>query len=468
MKDKVSLQTKLSLLATALLSFCGVLVETSMNVTFPELSQLFNVSLGSIQWITTGYLLTVTIIMGTTAFAFKKFPIKNIFILAISAFLIGDILAIIAPSFVVLLIARIIQAVATGLAMPMMYQVVFTQIPESKIGLYAGITAMVISLAPALGPTYGGILSSLLSWQYIYILVLPLIVISFFIGIKVIDIQPRGNAKRFDYPSLILLALALITLVWSTSQFGISGSSNLVKYGSIIIGLIFLFGFIKLNNHGESEVLNVKILKKPEVALNAINYFILMFINIGISFVIPIYAESVLGLSPMIAGLVLLPGSLIGGVMAPVAGMIYDRYGAFVPITTGLVIVIIGTSLFAHLQDFYTAFLMLVFFAIVRFGFNLAFSNTISNATANVDKKNTSDVNSIFNMIQQFAGSIGTSILAAIIAFHQNQVIEGVSKVAKTYAGGHVDYLLLSIIATIALIIAIINWNLQRKNKIKA
>lgn len=229
-----------------------------------------------------------------------------------------------------------------------------------------------------------------------------------------------------------------------------------------------MFIFIQLNNHGESEVLNIKILKKPTVALNAVNYFILMFINIGISFVIPIYAESVLGLSPLIAGLILLPGSLIGGILAPIAGMIYDRYGAFIPITAGLVIVIIGTSLFAHLQDFYTAFLMLIFFTIVRFGFNLAFSNTISNATANVEQKNTSDVNSIFNMIQQFAGSIGTSILAAIIAFHQNQVISGVNKAAKTYAGGHVDYLLLSIIATIALIIALINWRLQKNKAINA
>lgn len=106
----MTLKNKLAILATALLSFCGVLLETSMNVTFPELSKIFSVSLDKVQWITTGYLLVVTITMSTTAFLLKKYPIKNLFLLATTFFIIGDFLSMIAPNFNLLLLGRLIQA----------------------------------------------------------------------------------------------------------------------------------------------------------------------------------------------------------------------------------------------------------------------------------------------------------------------------------------------------------------------
>ncbi|GAY73585.1 permease of the major facilitator superfamily [Lentilactobacillus kosonis] len=168
MNQVIERKTYLAIFAAALLSFTGILTETSMNVTFPELTKQFSVSLNVLQWITTGYLLMVTLVMATTAFLLKKYPAKNLLIFAASTFIIGDILCAIATNFPTLLIGRIIQAVATGLSTPIMYQIIFAKIPKNKIGTMTGIAGMVISFAPALGPTYGGIVATTLSWRMIF------------------------------------------------------------------------------------------------------------------------------------------------------------------------------------------------------------------------------------------------------------------------------------------------------------
>ncbi|MEN3241366.1 MFS transporter [Fructilactobacillus sanfranciscensis] len=305
----MTLKNKLAILATALLSFCGVLLETSMNVTFPELSKIFSVSLDKVQWITTGYLLVVTITMSTTAFLLKKYPIKNLFLLATTFFIIGDFLSMIAPNFNLLLLGRLIQAGATGISMPMMYHVIFTTVPRQKIGTYVGICSMVISMAPALGPTYGG------------------------------------------------------------------------------------------------------------------------------------------------------------GITSPISGMIYNRFGPFKPILSGVCLICLAMLLFNITESWTTSLSITLMFTLLRFGINLTFPNTISNAQANAPMSQTADISSIFNMFQQYGGSLGTTILASVIAFHQNQATSPLEFKQKTQVGGNLDYLLLLILATIVAAATFYNWNFQSRKQ---
>ena len=167
-----------AIFSMALLTFVGILNETAMNVTYPELVKVFGVSLDVIQWITTGYLLMVTIVMGTTAYLLRQFPARKLALVAVGMFAIGDVIGACAINFPMLLIARLIQAMATGLSTPILFHLIFTEIPVTKKGIMTGFAGMVISFAPALGPTYGGIVSEMLSWRMIFWLILPLAIIS--------------------------------------------------------------------------------------------------------------------------------------------------------------------------------------------------------------------------------------------------------------------------------------------------
>lgn len=166
-EEKVTTQTKLAILAAGLLAFIGILVETSLNVTFPTLLKTFSVSLNTIQWVTSGYLLMVTLVMSTTAFLIQRFDARTLFRTAITAFLCGTLLCVSAQSFPMLMGGRLLQAISTGLATPLMFHIIMSLVPDRHLGIYVGLAGMITSFAPALGPTYGGTLTYLVSWRLI-------------------------------------------------------------------------------------------------------------------------------------------------------------------------------------------------------------------------------------------------------------------------------------------------------------
>lgn len=446
--------------AVALMTFIRILNETSMNVTYPELAGLFHVSLDVVQWITTGYLLMVTITMGTTAYLLRQFTAQRLHLVAVTAFIVGDVLSATAVNFPMLLVGRLIQSVATGLATPILFHLIFTEIPREKLGAMTGLAGMVISFAPALGPTYGGFVAETLSWRMIFWLLLPLALVSLVVGQLTIRNRPLGNEQSFSYGSLISLALALFAVVYACSTIG-KGGVGLLFWVLLLVAAVCFGLFVYINNHGHSQLFDLTVFRIKPLRLSTWTYFSLQFINIGISLVIPLYAQYVLHTSATVAGLILLPGSVLGALIAPLAGRLADEQGFARPVTFGGVLLLAGTACFAVFQHQLTAWRMMLFFLILRAGFNFAFGNTISNASVLVDQRNSSDVNSIFNMVQQFAGSLGTGLLAAVIALAQQNGAGSLAQ--RTFAGGQIDYLLLTILALLVVVAIVINYRWQRR-----
>lgn len=445
----------------ALLTFIGIMNETAMNVTYPELAQTFRITLDTTQWITSGYLLMVTIVMGTTAYLLRQFTARRLHLLAVTMFIVGSIICATSINFPILLIGRLIQAVATSLSTPLLFHLIFTQIPARQKGMMTGIAGMIISFAPALGPTYGGIVVQRLSWRMIFWLLLPFVVISLYLGQKHIHNHPLGNDKPFSYSALASLAAALVLAVTGIASIGHAGNFQacLITIGAaILMFLLFLF----FNHHGRSQLLDLAIFRQLPIRLASLTYFNLQFINIGISLVIPVYAQYALGSGSMVAGLILLPGSFIGAFVAPFGGRWADQRSFAEPVITGAGLVALATLAFLLIQPRLTPALMAVLFIILRVGFNLAFSTTISNASLIVPSQNASDLNSAFNVIQQFAGSVGTGLLTAIIALHQNR---GGTIVRQTFLGGRLDYYLLLFLALVTLVTVTINFHWQAHHK---
>lgn len=293
-------------------------------------------------------------------------------------------------------------------------------------------------------------------------ILLPIVLISLICGQLFIRNRPLGNDKTFSYGSLITLAIALIGMISAVSSIGKQGFGY--QFWLLLLVAIIFFGtFIYINNHGKSELFDLKVFKVVPLRLSTITYFNLQFINIGISLVIPIYVQYVLHSSAIVAGLILLPGSLIGAFISPVAGSLADRLGFATPVTIGGILLVIGTGCFSIFQRHLTPLLITLFFVVLRIGFNFAFSNTISNASMLVQPQNAPDVNSIFNMVQQFAGSLGTSLLASTIALFQKG--NDGSLLGRTYAGGRFDFILLGVLAIITLLTVVTNYRLQQNKQ---
>lgn len=459
--ESISLKTKLAIVSAGMISFMGILVETSLNVTMTTLSNLFNVSVGTVQWITTAYLLLVTIMMAAMAFIMRKFSFRSIFIVSASAFIVGSIVCAIANSFAILLIGRMIQALATGLATPLMFQIINVKIPNSKVGTYNGVASMLTSLSPALGPTYGGILNTMMNWRWIFWIVLPLSVIILLLGMYSIDVPVQNaEARKLDGVGMVLLSFVLVGFIWTFNEAGLAGWNSANFWVSLVVSIVLLALYALYNRNSSKHVLDFSLLKQKTVLLYLINYFVLAFVNICISWLLPLVAEVNLKQSSMVAGLLVLPGALIGAIISPSTGSLMDRKGAFLPLMIGNSCLLLAAVLYFAFSAAMTSMILLLLFVILRIGVAFSFGNVMGAASQQVAPEKRGDINSLFNMMQQYAGAMGTVILASVVS--AIELSKG-STFTQTQQGATVDYVVLIVLAAIALVSVLVNHQLQKR-----
>ncbi|WP_462398797.1 MFS transporter [Lacticaseibacillus pantheris] len=438
--ESVPTRTKLSILAVGLLSFVGILVETSMNVTFPTLIKTMGVTLDTVQWLTTAYLLVVTIVMSTTAYMLKRFNPRPLFLCAVAICLIGGLLCLFAPSF---LAGRLLQAVATGISTPLMFQIIFACVPHTQLGVYTGFASVIVSLAPALGPTYGGVLTSIWSWRAIFIGILPLLVIITVLGATTITGKAAGvGQQHFDYLGMVILAALFAGIVFAFNGAGTHGWTSATFWVWLAGSVIVAIAFIMYARRGTRKLLDYRILRLPVLRLRLLAYFGLQFINIGLSLVLPLLAQTVLGASAMTAGLMLLPGALVGAVTAPLAGRVYDRVGATIPLLFSSIMVCVALTLLWVFTDSLTVVGIAGLYVVLRLGFNSGFGVAISDGSMQVGRPQKADQNSLFSMMQQYAGSLGTSVMSAVIAAFTLSM----TTTSATVLGAKVDFALLLVL----------------------
>lgn len=415
--EKIPLNVLLAVIATGLMSFCGVIVETSMNISFPTLMKEFSVTTSTVQWMTTIYLLVVAIIVPLSSFFKKNFRTKSLFIIANLFFILGVLVDALAPAFSLLLLGRVIQGLGTGIALPLMFNIILENVPESKIGLMMGIGTLITAIAPAIGPTFGGLIVNSLGWRYIFYILLPILIISFFLGIKNIQQKSQIQKSKFDLLSLLTLMMTFGGLI-----FGFSNMNNLrpIVWLAFVIGVIGLIGYVVRSNKLNDPIINLNVLKNHTFSSHVLSFFIFQILSLGFAFILPNYIQLVNKDSATIAGLVVFPAGIVGAILAPLGGKILDEMGARLPILFGVAcadISLITFTIFSlHLSNLFITLVYILY----MFGMGMSVGNIMTNGLKYLSDSDQADGNAILNTLQQFAGAVGTSIVSAIIALSQN------------------------------------------------
>ncbi|HEQ9313681.1 MFS transporter [Streptococcus pyogenes] len=423
-QQTVSKQTIMAIIAIALIGFSGILSETSMNVTFPTLMSVYQLPLNSLQWMTTIYLLAVAIMMTTSATLKKNVRERPLFFMATGLFTFGTILAVLTQSFAIMLLARIFQGIGTGLVMPQMFNIILERVPMHKVGLFMGFAGLIISLAPAFGPTYGGFMISHFSWQWIFICILPVPLIAGILAYYYLEDSPVSEKVPFDWLAFIALSISLTSALLAITSLE-NGSVNLYYLGLFILSLIL---FLYKNLTAKQPFLDIRILKIPSLTFGLIPFFVFQLINLGINFLTPnfIVMEKIANSSQ--AGMVLLPGTLLGALLAPAFGKLYDQKGARLSLYLGNALF----SLSLIIMTLQTRHFMLLPFTLLyilfTFGRNMGFNNSLATAIRELPAEKNADATAIFQMMQQFAGALGTA-MASLIANSQPEFTSGVQSV---------------------------------------
>ncbi|WP_125573068.1 MFS transporter [Levilactobacillus huananensis] len=414
--DKVSRSNLIAIFAVALMAFLGILVETSMNVTFPTLMKTMHVSLSTVQWITTGYLLTVALLMITSAFLKQRFTNRQLFVAAATAFILGASICALAPSFGILLFGRVIQAGCAGIAIPLMFNVVMESVPRSRLGFYMGMAGLILMIAPASGPTFGGIMVALADWRMIFWSTIPIEALVLLLGFRAIKQFDPVSKVRFDWGQFILLAIAFVSFTMGVNSLSTAGLLSWEFLGGVGLALVMIWGYIQLSKHSEHQLLKLEIFKNPVFTFSFLAYVSLQFCNIGINFALPNYAQIVVAAGSLAGGMMLLPGSLVTALLQPWFGHLLDAHGARLPILLGSSLFTLAAVFFTVLGQHLSVLIIAILYVLFSIGRSMAFSNTLTNGLKEVALSQRADANAIYNTGQQFAGSLGTTILAALMS----------------------------------------------------
>lgn len=441
--EKIEPRVVGAVLATGLMSLSGVIVETAMNITFPTLMKQFNVTTGTVQWMTTLYLLIVACIVPLSSYLKRRFKLKQLFIVANLLFIAGLLMDACATTFPLLLLGRAIQGFGTGIALPLMFNIILEQVPLSRIGMMTGVGTLVTAIGPAIGPTYGGLLVTNLNWRYIFWILLPFLVISFFVGIRTIKQVAPTSAERFDFWSLLGVIITFAGLIFGFSSLGAHPFLSWSVAGAMIFGLLGLAFFIQRARHQEHPLIQLAAVANPAFAWHLVAFFLVQITALGLSFVLPNYLQLVNQQSAFVAGLVVLPGAVVGAAFSPIGGNILDRFGAKRPILLGLGLVVITLAVMTGAATQLSVGGILGLYVGYMVGIGAAFGNIMTDGLKQLPATLKADGNALMNAMQQFAGAMGTAIVSAIIAASQ---ASGVGSTAiKTATGSQWALLVLGI-----------------------
>lgn len=255
--DKIPVKVIAAIVATGLMSFSGVIVETSMNVTFPILMKEFAVTTNTVQWMTSIYLLVVAIIVPLSAVLKSSYKTKTLFTVANVFFIVGLVIDALAPNFPLLLIGRAIQGVGTGIALPLMFNIIMEQVPQSKIGFMMGMGNLITGIAPAIGPTFGGIVANSLSWRWVFYILLLFLVLSFILGRWGIQQKFEIRKQSVDLISLLMIIFMFTGLVDGFSNVGSMPFMSVNVLGAFILGIIGMVGLTRRSLSIATPTLNL-------------------------------------------------------------------------------------------------------------------------------------------------------------------------------------------------------------------
>ncbi|GAA0307950.1 EmrB/QacA subfamily drug resistance transporter [Gracilibacillus halotolerans] len=396
-------------------AFVAILNETLLNVALPSIMKEFQVGPTEVQWLTTSYMLINGILIPASAFLIQRFTNRTLFISAMALFTIGTVLASFSPTFSVLVAARMIQASGSAVMMPLLMNIMLVSFPIEKRGTAMGFFGLVMVVAPALGPTLSGYIVEHYSWRTLFDIVIPFGILTLLYSVfRLKNLTPQREIK-LDVLSIILSSAGFGGLLYGFSIAGDKGWGDPFVYGTIIIGAISLTWMIFRQFKLEEPILEFRIFKYPMFALSQTIAIVLAIALFSAMILLPIYVQNIRGFTPIEAGLLMLPGALVMGLMSPITGRLFDKYGPKKLAVTGLSITIITSFMFSRL-DMEIAFSSLVIlFAIRALGMSMVFMPIMTNGLNELPAKFYPHGTAMNNTMQQVAGAIGSALLISIM-----------------------------------------------------
>lgn len=451
--EKMSRES-VTIIATLLVAtFVVILNETIMNVALQRLMVDLGVDAPTVQWLSTGFMLTMAVVIPTTGFILQSLSTRAVFMLAMGLFASGTALAAIAPGFEILLLARIVQAGGTAIMLPLLMTTILTLVPLARRGAVMGNVSIAISVAPAMGPTVSGLILEHFTWRFMFVFVLPVALAALAIGAKYLTNIGETEKTKLDFFSVLLTVPAFGGLVYGLSQIGGGhggqAGPGMVAIGALVIGVaslaVFVLRQVKLQKV-EAPLLDLRAFKFRMFTVSVLLMVVAMMALFGGVILLPLYLQEIRGLGSLETGLVLLPGGLAMGLLGPVIGRLFDRIGPLPLTVTGSVLMVLALWQFSMLDAGTAVWWIVTLHVGLSFGLALLFTPAFTTGLNPLPPHLYSHGSAIMSTTQQVAGAGGTALLVSIFAV--------VSAASGLVAGMSAAFLTATVIAVAAVVLS--------------
>ncbi|GAA0440749.1 MDR family MFS transporter [Lentibacillus halophilus] len=446
-----------TLMAALLLAgaFIAILNQTLMITAIPPIMDEMNISANTAQWLTTVFMLVNGVMIPITAFLIERFTTRQLFMTAMSVFAVGTVAGGTAPNFGLLLVGRIIQSAGAGIMLPLMQTVFLLIFPFNKRGAAMGYIGLVISFAPAIGPTLSGWVTSHYSWRFLFLLILPLAILLIFIAYFILRNVTELTYPKLDIPSIILSSVGFGGLLFGFSSAGNYGWDSGRTIAILAVGALSLAVFILRQLRMRHPMLEFRVFKYKIFTIGTVIGMITFLGLIGSETLIPLYMQNMRDFTAMESGLVLLPGAIISGLMSPITGRIFDRIGARLLALVGLLIMTGATLVFGFLGTTTTLSFLIIAYAVRMFGFSMVMMPVTTASLNQLPQKLIPHGTAMNNTMRQIAASVGTAILVTIMTMTAQNAQQTPSISNPDIYGVNVAFLVIAVLSIIGIILSI-------------
>jgi EmrB/QacA subfamily drug resistance transporter len=394
----------------------SILDTTIVNVALRTLGHDLHSSIAQIQWVVTGYILALAAVIPVTGWAARRYGAKRVYMTSLVLFTAGSALCAVAGSTTSLVLFRVIQGVGGGMLMPV-GQLMMAQVAGPKrMGRVMGITAMPAMLAPILGPVVGGAILQNLHWSWIFLVNLPIGVIAFILGWRLLPSTDSGDAGRLDVVGLGLLSSGATALVYGLSEFGTHSSLTApIVVWPVVAGLALVGVFCWHALRVERPLLDVRLYANRIFSAASLTTFGLGAALFGAMILVPLYYQEVRHESVIVTGLLTGPQGLGMLLVMPLSGRFAERFGGGRVALAGVSILCLGTLPLAFVGA-HTSVLSISLVLVLRgVGIGFSFMPAMTAAFASLKPKQLSDATPQLNVVQRVGGAIGTAVLAVVL-----------------------------------------------------
>ncbi|HEI8141200.1 TPA: DHA2 family efflux MFS transporter permease subunit [Staphylococcus aureus] len=401
--------------------FIAILNQTLLNVALPKINTEFNISASTGQWLMTGFMLVNGILIPITAYLFNKYSYRKLFLVALVLFTIGSLICAISMNFPIMMVGRVLQAIGAGVLMPLGSIVIITIYPPEKRGAAMGTMGIAMILAPAIGPTLSGYIVQNYHWNVMFYGMFIIGILAILVGFVWFKLYQYTTNPKADIPGIIFSTIGFGALLYGFSEAGNKGWGSVEIETMFAIGIIFIILFVIRELRMKAPMLNLEVLKFPTFTLTTVINMVVMLSLYGGMILLPIYLQNLRDFSALDSGLLLLPGSLIMGLLGPFAGKLLDTIGLKPLAIFGIAVMTYATWELTKLNMDTPYMTIMGIYVLRSFGMAFIMMPMVTAAINALPGRLASHGNAFLNTMRQLAGSIGTAILVTVMTTQTTQ-----------------------------------------------